>query len=69
MGMNDGGSFHYGYDFEILNTFEMGLLKKNCVHTSRPGWIRIPLWARGEGEGKTSDNIRVGREWERGNYY
>ena len=32
MGMHDEGSIHYGYDFEILNTFEMGLLKKMCSH-------------------------------------
>ena len=33
MGMNDGGSVKYGYDFEILNIFEMGLLKKKmCSH-------------------------------------
>ena len=37
MGINDGGSIKYGYDFEILNTFEMGVFKKKlCSHiTSR----------------------------------
>ena len=32
IGTDDGGSIQYGYNFEILNTFEMGHLKKPCSH-------------------------------------
>ena len=32
MGTDNGGSIQYGYNFEILNTFEMGHLKKTCPH-------------------------------------
>ena len=32
MGTDNGGSIQYGYNFEILNTFEMGHLKKTCSH-------------------------------------
>ena len=46
MGMHDEGSIHYGYGFEILNTFEMGLLKKTVfTHPVKNGpesdpWLR-----------------------------
>ena len=32
MGTDNGGSIQCGYNFEILNTFEMGHLKKTCSH-------------------------------------
>ena len=32
MGTDNGGSIQYGYNFKILNTFEMGHLKKTCSH-------------------------------------
>ena len=32
MGTYNGGPIQYGYNFEILNTFEMGHLKKTCSH-------------------------------------
>ena len=32
MGTDNGGTIQYGYNFERLNTFEMGHLKKTCSH-------------------------------------
>ena len=32
MGKDIGGSIQYGYNFEMLNTFKMGHLKKPCSH-------------------------------------
>ena len=32
MGTYNGGFIQSGYNFEILNTFEMGHLKKTCSH-------------------------------------
>ena len=32
MGKDIGGSIQYGYNFEMLNTFKMGHLKKTCSH-------------------------------------
>ena len=48
MGMNDGGSIQYGYDFEILNTFEIGLLKKTVfTHPVQDGSESDPLGLEG----------------------
>ena len=52
MGTDNGESIQHGYNFEILNTFEMGHLKKSCSHipsrmdpSQTPGDVghRIPM--------------------------
>ena len=47
MGRYNRLSIHYGYNFNILNTFKMGLFKKLCSHIpskmdpSRPPGVNV----------------------------
>ena len=51
MGTENGGSIQYGYNFEMLNTFKMGHLKKNMfTHPVLNGPESDP-WASARGSG------------------